>query len=140
MSTDELSNCPFDQGLQIIHKVMNSDYLLYMEVKENSLPASECKVMPILHYTLKPKRKRRWNSIFQYKMYSGGMRRGKKNNNKQLRRKTAAELCIRQNPDQGKNGFNHSHMKQTWFFFLNSVNFWLHMEKKSLELWTLQKL
>lgn len=37
----------------------------------------------------------------------------KKNNNKQLRRKTAAELCIRQNPDQGKNGFNHSHMKQT---------------------------
>lgn len=34
----------------------------------------------------------------------------RKKNNKQLRRKTAAELCIRQNPDQGKNG---SHMKQT---------------------------
>lgn len=44
VSADETSNCSFDQELQMMHRVMNSDCLLDIVVKENSLHASECKV------------------------------------------------------------------------------------------------
>ena len=78
-----------------------------MEGKENSLHVSECGGGHSAS-TYSTKMEKKMKFPFYSKMYSGGLRR----ENKQLWRKTIAEVCIRQSADQGQSGFNQPHMKQ----------------------------
>jgi hypothetical protein len=113
VSADGQLTRSFDQRLQIIHKVINSDYLLVIKeiayMLQNAKQYSYC-----ITYVTQTKNKKRWIFIFHPKMCSRRMRR------KQLWRKTITKLYIKQSRSRPKLMSCEANKHECVFVFLSS--------------------